>query len=121
MSVSLAHLQSRFNAIRSDSTTIPWQFETIADAAWQLADEKLAYIFEGHTDNIFSLDFSPDGAMLVSSSLDSTVRLWQISDGTLLHTLPEHTQAVVSVAFSPDGKLIVSGSADGTIRLWGVQ
>ena len=72
----------------------------------------------GHTDNVWSVVFSPDGTMLASGSWDQTVRLWDVETEQLLHTLTGHTSDVMSVAFSPDGFTLASGSWDGTIRLW---
>jgi WD40 repeat protein len=68
-----------------------------------------------------SLAFSPDGRMIVTGSMDRTVRLWDPHTGTLLRTLAGHTDWVYSVAFSPDGETIVSGSSDNTVRLWDAQ
>ena len=73
---------------------------------------------EGHTDNVWSVAFRPNGKMLASGSWDQTVRLWNVNTGHLLHTLRGHTDTVMSVAFSPDGNTLASGSWDGTIRLW---
>ncbi len=75
-------------------------------------------VLEGHTDDVNSVVFSPDGKTLASGSDDSTIRLWNASTGEPIRTLRGHRSGVSSVAFSPDGKTIASGSDDGTIRLW---
>ena len=65
--------------------------------------------------------FSPDGSLLASGSLDSTVRLWNISSGTERRVLKGHSQSVRSVAFSRDGTTLASGSNDATVYLWDVS
>lgn len=56
--------------------------------------------------------------MLVSGSVDRTIRLWNAKTGEHLHTLEGHADRVNSVSFSPDSSMLVSGSHDGTVRLW---
>jgi WD40 repeat protein len=96
---------------------------------------------EGHTGTVTSVTFSPDGALIATSSgstfgwfssdseePDDTVRLWDAQTGELLAALEGHTEGVRQVVFSPDGQLLASGSGatirevshDGTVRLWGV-
>ncbi|BDI18347.1 hypothetical protein ANSO36C_41490 [Nostoc cf. commune SO-36] len=72
---------------------------------------------EGHTDVVWGVTFSPDGQLLASGSLDTTVKLWHL-DGTLLQTLKGHTDAVNCVSFSPDGKTLASASLDKTVQIW---
>ena len=73
-------------------------------------------VFDGHTDDVTSVAFSPDGIRIVSSSADETIRVWDAQTGhSVLDPLRGHTDYVRSVAFSPDGKRIVSGSQDKTI------
>jgi WD40 repeat protein len=67
---------------------------------------------------VWSVGFSPDGAVLASGGDDGVVRLWRAGDGALLRELTGHTGQVRSVAFSPDGAVLASGGADGVVRLW---
>ena len=82
------------------------------------ATAQLKATLEGHTDNVWSVAFRPNGVMLASASWDQTVRLWNVNTGRLLHTLTGHTNEVLSVAFSPDGQTLASSDWDGSIRLW---
>ncbi|KIM73369.1 hypothetical protein PILCRDRAFT_15275 [Piloderma croceum F 1598] len=75
--------------------------------------------FEGHTDSVSSVAFSPDGQQIVSGSSDQTVRVWDVKMGELTAGSWEgHTGWVSSVAFSPNGQQIVLGSDEKTVRMW---
>jgi WD40 repeat protein len=78
---------------------------------------RLRYTITDHTEVMRQIAFSPDGQLLATSSVDSTVRMWRLSDGKLARTI-RHPEAVTSIAFSPDGRWLVSGSYDGAARLW---
>ena len=76
-------------------------------------------ILRGHTDEVRSVSFSPDGKTIVSASFDHTVRIWDTKSGWQVGApLRGHTDFVHSASFSPDGKYIVSASSDETIRIW---
>jgi len=72
----------------------------------------------GHTDEIISIAFSPNGRTLASSSYDGTVQLWDVNTDTLKSTLIGPTKRVTSIAFSPDGTLLAGGSSDKAVHLW---
>ena len=80
----------------------------------------LVATLEGHTSEVNSLAFSPDGATLASSgSWDNEIKLWHVNARKSFATLRGHTDAVSSVSFSsPDGATLASGSWDRTIKLW---
>ena len=75
---------------------------------------------KGHTREVFSVAFSPDGKTVASGSADQSIKLWDVAGGKNTATLKGHTDFVQSVAFSPDGKTLASGSRDKTVNLWDV-
>ncbi|MFE2284437.1 WD40 repeat domain-containing serine/threonine protein kinase [Streptomyces sp. NPDC059443] len=75
----------------------------------------------GHTNEITSLAFGPDGKTLASGSDDHTVRLWDVATGRTITTYRGHTDNVMSLAHSPDGKTLYSGGFDKTLRRWDLR
>lgn len=79
---------------------------------------QLRRTFHGHTNNVVSLAFRPDGKVLASASIDGTIKLWPLSASRKALTLEGHTDCVESLAYTGDGRFLVSGSKDKTVRLW---
>jgi WD40 repeat protein len=66
---------------------------------------------------------SPDGRLLVSSSLDDFVHLWEVDTGKEIYRLPGHGAMGGKrlVAFTPDGKRFLSWGDDLYLRVWDVK
>jgi WD40 repeat protein len=78
---------------------------------------------------IYSLNFSPDGKQILTSSYDNSLKLWDAASGNLVREFKAykvkdfekgHQEPVYAAAFSPDGKFIASGSSglERTIKIW---
>ena len=83
-----------------------------------------ALVFQGHSDTVLSVAFSPDGKTVASGSTDTTVRfidpLNAIAKGA---PITGHISPVSAVRFSPDGDVLAtagSGGDERTVRLWNV-
>jgi len=83
--------------------------------------EVLIRTFEGHTDSVRTVAFSPDGSKALSSSSDSNMKLWHIETGEVINTFGNHADKVYSVVFFSDGEHALSGSRDNTLKLWNVE
>ncbi|ETO07915.1 WD-40 repeat protein [Reticulomyxa filosa] len=111
---------------------------------------KLFKTFTGHTDIIWSIDYSTlnNGQFIYSGSGDKTVRVWNVETSQQiqpfnghsnhvyyktirfwdikhnqeLQVLNEHTGGVNCIEFSPfnSGRYLCSGSRDNTICLWDI-
>jgi WD40 repeat protein/tRNA A-37 threonylcarbamoyl transferase component Bud32 len=87
---------------------------------WDVVTGAELATLEGHSNQILTLAFSPDGRTLAGGESGQLIRLWDVNGRRERATLAGHRGPVFSLAFSPDGKTLASGSWDKTVRLWDV-
>ena len=109
--------------IRSDEAGQWWRTE-------DLANHQPPLCLIGHTDTVWSLDFSQNGKRLVSGSKDRSIRIWNAVNGEAELKIPQAHGTdpavpafggVLSVCFRPDDRQIASGSDDGTVKIWNAE
>ncbi len=74
-----------------------------------------------HNNSVTFAAFSPNGARLVTTSLDSTARVWNANTGESVGVKLQHDAPVVSASFSSDGLRILTISNDSTVRIWSAR
>ncbi|MCB0176298.1 MAG: WD40 repeat domain-containing protein [Anaerolineae bacterium] len=125
-------LTSRITSVRfsPDGTQVLTTSEDNSVRLWDVETATEIRRFYGHSRDVLSAAFSPDGKTIVSASgspfnitnePNNTVRLWNTDTGVEIRRFEGHLEKVNSVDFSPDGQTIVTGSDDLTIRLWNVN
>jgi len=96
-------------AIGAQQEKVVRLFDCDSGQEWKLA---------GHKDTVRCLDFSPDGTVLASGSLDGSIRLWSLATKHCLAVLPGHMEETSALAFSPDGNTLASANLELSIKLW---
>ncbi|EST08621.1 WD40 repeat [Kalmanozyma brasiliensis GHG001] len=81
------------------------------------------HTFKGHGKGVSTLKVFPkSGHLLLSASLDTTVKLWDVyHEGQCLRTFMGHGKAVRDVAFSNDGRRFLSAGYDRVVKLWDTE
>jgi WD40 repeat protein len=69
---------------------------------------ELVRTLSGHTDDVTSVAFSPDGRLLVTASRDHDARIWDVASGRMIRLLHGHAAFVSDAQFSADGRWVVT-------------
>jgi WD40 repeat protein/serine/threonine protein kinase len=72
--------------------------------------------------DFLTVQFSPDGALLLAGNGRGEVQGWRMSDRKLvLGPFNAHRSDVWEIVFHPNGKHFATASSDGRVRLWDTQ
>lgn len=107
---------------------------------WEWQSETYVLKQQGHSHGMQTIDYSPNGAQLVSGGTDGKVKVWNAATGLCFITFIEHTASVSvrlrltqprvpmlvpdtdnvagkqAVRFMSSGNAVISASLDGSVR-----
>ncbi len=73
-------------------------------------------------ENITSLDYSPDGQLLSSTTADGVITIWDTTSRQQKYQLSGHSSDAMSAAFTPDGKTLVCVGSEGIrVQFWNLS
>ncbi|MDJ0619548.1 MAG: tetratricopeptide repeat protein [Calothrix sp. MO_192.B10] len=76
---------------------------------------------EGHNDTVTSVNFSPNGEMVVSGDASGMLIIWK-KNGKEIKSIEAHDNKIISLSFSPDNQTVLSASEeDKTLKLWNLK
>jgi len=73
-----------------------------------------------HQQFVTAADFSPDGRLLATTSLDQEIVLWEVATGKAVGRFDTPQGRINWLAFSPDSRKLASASVDTTVLIWDV-
>jgi WD40 repeat protein len=95
----------------------PWAPE--ADVkVWDARTGQQQRTLQGHTGQVNSVCWSPDGQRLVGARDLPDMTVWDANTGQQALSLQGHAGAVLGVCWSPDGRRLASAGGDRTVKVW---
>ncbi|MEO5358015.1 MAG: protein kinase [Nitrospirae bacterium YQR-1] len=77
--------------------------------------------FKGHSGAVTSISVDSHSKLLLSGSVDKTIKLWDIETGDLINTFKGFLNGITSVHLSENGLYAMAGTMDRTISFWDVK
>ena len=116
--------QSAILALATNPLT-PW---TVASGhkdgavcVWDLRAQRLSWSLRPHSDEVRSVDFSPDGRWMLSGSFDTSINCidTDVWERRIVNTFESHKNKVLKTVWHSQRPLFASCSADKTVKIWG--
>lgn len=107
--------------IRGADRHIPRPDQDTSVRLWDLETGQEIARFEGHTDIITDVSFSPDQKLAISASMDNTVIFWDLETGKPVRKIT-NDQPVNCATISHDGKYLLTGSSEqNNVKVWDTE
>lgn len=87
---------------------------------WDVPDGKVNAVLPGAAGHVFSLAFSPDGALLAAADREA-IRLWDVKRAGILATIELKSGLGDALAFDRQGRLVCGSAQNRRLYVWDVE
>ena len=89
---------------------------------WDVASgAKVLHVPDAHSDTILDVEFSDDGAHLLTCGADKFAKIFRTKSGEHVRSFEGHTHYVLSASFQPDGDGVATAGADNVVKFWDAE
>eukprot|EP00758_Cryptobia_borreli_P003052 Tbor_TRINITY_DN3489_c0_g1::TRINITY_DN3489_c0_g1_i1::g.3777::m.3777/K15542/PFS2; polyadenylation factor subunit 2 len=125
-------IQTKFATVGEDGSMRVWDIDRVGTSRGSAVTEEV--VFEGHGNDVLTVDWHPFKSLIVTGGADNTCKLWDPKAGaaalsggwgghrSCLATQEGHSMGVTAVRWNPNnGNQFMSASRDGTIKIWDIR
>jgi WD40 repeat protein/serine/threonine protein kinase len=113
---AVAYLSRILSSDPHNSAALAWLASLLTYHTWMIPAFNMQ-----HEGWVMSAQFSADGKLIVTASIDNTARVWDAQTGQLVGAPMKQEDQAASFQFSPDVQRILTASADNTMRVRDAQ
>ncbi|MGD9092100.1 MAG: ABC transporter permease subunit, partial [Anaerolineales bacterium] len=88
---------------------------------WDIKNDWEMQSLAGHSGAVTSVDFTPDGATLISAGSDGTLRIWDVSSRQVVNFQEISDKPLNQASMALDGSLLATIGEDGIVRVFEVE
>ncbi len=126
MSISVSPDNTQMLSCSKDRTIKVWDLKRAAkNLLWKEGNGAQIYAikgapenYDGHSDYIFKIVYSPDGKQFLTCSEDLAIKRWNAATGDMLLNYTGHREPVLAVTWRHDMVFFASASHDKTVKVW---
>ncbi|XP_021178184.2 WD repeat, SAM and U-box domain-containing protein 1 isoform X2 [Fundulus heteroclitus] len=111
-------VQFRLASCGQDCRLKIWTLNKFTSGGFKMV---LLHTLSDQTAPVLCCAYSSDGQLLVSGSVDKSVKVYDANNAVSLYTLNHHDRYVTACCFSPTSPLIATGSMDKSVNIWRLE
>eukprot|EP00824_Muranothrix_gubernata_P024971 TRINITY_DN769_c0_g1_i1.p1 TRINITY_DN769_c0_g1~~TRINITY_DN769_c0_g1_i1.p1 ORF type:complete len:409 (+),score=58.02 TRINITY_DN769_c0_g1_i1:51-1229(+) len=90
---------------------------------WDVNTGNQISLLEGHTDSVVGAQFTADQNLIITASLDNTVKVWNLEENScsLRHTMEGPSDEITFLSLHPKGNVALVGGQDMTLWMFNCE
>jgi WD40 repeat protein len=111
-------------AFSPDGTCVAVMNDVLTASIYDVTSGARLCTIAGHSSEVRTLQFSPNGQRLLTTSEDGIAKIWTskpLPPRDVRKLANAHDDVIYQIEFDPSGQRLLSGAFDGTARVWDLR